>query len=82
MNVPLQRERVKDASSRGQGLPPRGAGDAFTIEHVSITGGTVVFSNLRDRVENRIETINAEMTVDGDRKIRVSGNARSRRAVR
>src|SRR5207244_921412 len=28
-------------------------------------------------VEHRIETINAEMTIDGDRKISASGNARS-----
>ena len=49
----------------------------FTIEHVSVTGGTIMFSNLRDRVENRIETINADITIDADRKIRLTGNARS-----
>ena len=54
-----------------------GTGEAFTIEHVSVTGGTVVFSNLRDRVESRIETINADVTIDGDRKIRATGNART-----
>src|SRR3954463_2085709 len=51
LNVPLQRERVKDTS------PPKpaaaGAANAFTIEHVSVTGGTIVFANPRDRVENR-----------------------------
>ena len=36
-----------------------------------------MFSNLRDRVENRIETINADVTIDGDRKIRAAGNARA-----
>ena len=36
-----------------------------------------MFSNLRDRVENRIETINAEISIDADRKIQLSGNARS-----
>ena len=36
-----------------------------------------MFSNLRDRVENRIETINADITVDADRKIRITGNARA-----
>src|SRR6478752_3332414 len=76
VNVPLQRERLKDSNPTAR--PAAGsAGDSFSVEHISITGGTVVFSNLRDRVENRIETINAEMTVDSDRKIRVSGNARS-----
>lgn len=76
VNVPLQRERLKDAAPSAK-PSTAGTGNAVSIEHVSITGGTVVFSNLRDRVENRIETINADVTVDADRKIRISGNARS-----
>ena len=36
-----------------------------------------MFANLRDRVESRIETINADVTIDGDRKIRAAGNART-----
>src|SRR5438270_2867726 len=39
LNVPLQRERIKDSS------PPskRASSDAaFSVEHVSVTGGTVV----------------------------------------
>ncbi len=76
VNVPLQRERVKEPSPTSRPAAA-GTGDSFSVEHVSITGGTVVFSNLRDRVENKIETVNADVTVDGDRKIRVSGNARS-----
>ena len=55
--------------SRRRGPPPASRGDAFSIEHISVTGGTVVFSNLRDRVENRIETINADIAIDADRKI-------------
>src|SRR6266702_4874440 len=55
-----------------------GRGDGgVTIEHISITGGTIVFSNLRDRVESRIETINADATVSADRKVNVTGNARA-----
>ena len=76
VNVPLQRERLKDAAPSAK-PSAAGAGNAVSIEHVSITGGTVVFSNLRDRVENKIETINADITVDADRKIRMTGNARS-----
>ncbi|MGH6642879.1 MAG: AsmA family protein [Bradyrhizobium sp.] len=75
VNLPLQRERLKDAALAPR--PAASAGDGLTIEHVSVTGGTVVFSNLRDRVENRIEAINAEMTIDSDRKIRATGNART-----
>ena len=77
VNLPLRRERVQG----GQSLPSKPAAgkatDAFSIEHVSVTGGTIVFSNLRDRVENRIETVNADITIDADRKVALTGNARS-----
>ncbi len=76
LNVPLQRERLKDAKPLSKPATS-GPADAFSIEHVSVTGGTIVFSNLRDRVENRVETINADVTVDNDRKVRISGNARA-----
>jgi len=76
LNVPLQRERLKDSNPPSKPAAA-GTGDAFTIEHISVTGGTIVFANLRDRVENRIETINADVTIDGDRKIRAAGNART-----
>jgi AsmA protein len=75
VNVPLQRERLRETAAPAK--PAAASANAFSIEHVSVTGGTVVFSNLRDRVENRIETINADVTVDADRKIRMTGNARS-----
>jgi AsmA protein len=75
VNVPLQRERLRDTAAPAK--PAAASANAVSIEHISVTGGTVVFSNLRDRVENRIETINADVTVDADRKIRISGNARS-----
>jgi len=74
VNLPLQRERLKDANPAPK---PAASSDGLMIEHVSVTGGTIVFSNLRDRVESRIETINAEMSIDPDRKIRVTGNARA-----
>jgi AsmA protein len=76
LNLPLQRERVKEASSASKPAATKAA-EAFSIEHVSVTGGTIVFSNLRDRVENRIDTVNADITVDADRKIHLTGNARS-----
>ncbi|MCK1513831.1 AsmA family protein [Bradyrhizobium sp. 190] len=75
VNLPLRRERVREASPPSK--PAAGkAADAFSIEHISVTGGTIVFSNLRDRVENRIETVNADVTIDSDRKVVVSGSAR------
>ena len=42
-----------------------------------MTDGTVVFSNLRDRVENRIEGINAEVSIGADRKVKITGSAKA-----
>ena len=76
VNLPLRRERLREANTASQPAAAK-ATDAFSIEHVSVSGGTIIFSNLRDRVENRIETVNAEISIDADRKIQLSGNARS-----
>src|SRR5512132_1241912 len=74
-NLPLRRERDREASSPSR--PAAGkATDAFSIEHISVTGGTIVLSNLRDRVERRIETLNADITIDSDRKVVLTGSAR------
>jgi AsmA protein len=74
VNLPLRRERVREATaSKPATAKPA---DAFSIEHISVTGGTIVFSNLRDRVENRIETVNADITIDSNRKVALSGSAR------
>jgi AsmA protein len=75
INLPLRRERAAVPAA-----PPRPAGndatDKFSIEHVNVSGGTIVFYNLRDRVENRIESLNADIAIDADRKISVNGSAR------
>ncbi|MEH2623844.1 AsmA protein [Bradyrhizobium sp. AZCC 1719] len=76
VNLPLKRERVREANPPSKPAGGKTA-DAFSIEHVSVTGGTIVFSNLRDRVENRIETVNADITIDADRKVTLTGSARS-----
>jgi len=75
--VPLLRERNR---SLAPGAKPAASSDnanAVTIDRVTITDGTIAFANLRDRVENRIEGINAAATVDADRKIRLTGTARA-----
>jgi AsmA protein len=73
VNLPLRREREASPPSK----PAAGkTSEAFSIEHISVTGGTIVLSNLRDRVENRIETVNADITIDSDRKVVLSGSAR------
>ena len=74
-NLPLRRERVREANPSSR--PAAGkATDAFSIEHISVTGGTIVLSNLRDRVERRFETVNADVTIDSDRKVVLTGSAR------
>ncbi|WP_342708545.1 AsmA family protein [Bradyrhizobium sp. B124] len=73
INLPLQRERTRDHNPPAKSSASDSGG--LTIRHVSVTGGTIVFSNVRDRVENRIETLNADATIDNDRKIVVTGSA-------
>jgi AsmA protein len=75
INLPLQRERTRDHNPPAKSSAAGNGG--MTIRHVSVTGGTVVFSNVRDRVENRIETLSADATIGDDRKIVVTGNART-----
>jgi AsmA protein len=78
LSVPLLRERTpapKVASSKPAASSREADSDAPTIERITVTDGTVTFSNLRDRVENRIEGISANAVVGTDRKIRVTGSA-------
>ncbi|OKO70740.1 AsmA family protein [Bradyrhizobium sp. NAS96.2] len=75
INLPLQRERTRDHNP-----PAKSSGSddgGITIRHVGITGGTIVFANVRDRVENRIEALRLDATVGDDRKIVVTGEARA-----
>jgi AsmA protein len=48
LNLPLQRERVNEASSASKPAATRAA-EAFSIEHISVTGGTVDISVAADR---------------------------------
>jgi AsmA protein len=74
-NLPLRRERDREANPPAK--PAAGTtSEAFSIEHISVTGGTIVLSNLRDRVERRIETLNADISIDSDRKVALTGSAR------
>jgi AsmA protein len=80
LNVPLLRERTaapKPASSTPAAASREADSNAPAIERITVTDGTIAFSNLRDRVDNRIEGISANAIVGADRKIRVTGNARA-----
>src|ERR1035437_968759 len=77
--VPLLRERTGALNpSRGQASSSSEVdANAPSIGRVTITDGTVAFSNLRDRVENHLEGINADAVIGSDRKIKVTGAARA-----
>jgi len=77
LHHPLLREREQAPNQSARPATSTGGTDAndLAIDRVTIIDGTVVMFNLRDRVENRIEGINAEVLIGGDRKINVSGNA-------
>src|SRR5579859_4080014 len=80
LSVPLLRERtavLKPSSARPAASAPAADADAAPIERVTVSDGTVTFSNLRDRVEHRIEGINANAATGSDRTVGVTGNART-----
>ncbi len=78
VSVPLLRERIAQPAT-----PAKTAGssanaadsNAPVIERVTITDGAMVFSNLRDRVDNRVEGINAEALIGEDRNVKIAGSA-------
>jgi AsmA protein len=79
INVPLRRDRTGAASPAPKSATPAHDGDAnaLGIDHVKVTDGVIVMSNLRDRIEHRIEGVNFDARIGGDRKIRVTGSART-----
>jgi AsmA protein len=77
LHVPLLRERSGQLIASARPAVTSGGIDKPAIDRVTVTDGMVVFSNLRDRVENRIDGINAEAGIGADRKIKVTGGARA-----
>jgi len=76
--VPLRRERdARIDNAPKPATTPNDTANDFTIDHVKVTDGAVVFANLRDRVENRIDGINADAMIGADRQITFTGSARS-----
>jgi AsmA protein len=79
LSVPLLRERdgpentrAKDAASSAEA-----EAGAISINRVRITDGTIAFSNLHDRVDDRVEGITADAVIDADRNVKVTGEARA-----
>jgi len=79
LHVPLRRERDAriDNGPRPVTTPGAAAANDFTIDHVKVIDGAIVFANLHDRYENRIDAIDADVMIGGDRQITFTGNARS-----
>ncbi|HXQ05015.1 MAG TPA: AsmA family protein, partial [Bradyrhizobium sp.] len=79
LHHPLLRERERlPAPATSPAASSDGTdANALAIDRVTIVDGTMVMFNLRDRVENRIEGINAEALIGDDRKIKVTGRARA-----
>jgi AsmA protein len=80
LHVPLLRERHRDAPAAAKAAAKAAAAaDAtpVTIQRVTVTDGTIVFSNPRDRVENRIGSINLDAVINADRSIKLQGTARA-----
>src|SRR5713101_3684973 len=75
---PLLRERtrVPNPSARPTTSSSERDTNALAIDRITVTDGTLVAFNLRDRVENRITGINADATID-DRNIKITGSARA-----
>ena len=75
-HVPLLRERRREAPAT-KPVASTGEDAAVTIQRVTVTDGTIVFSNPRDRVENRIGNINVDAVINADRSIQLDGTARA-----
>jgi AsmA protein len=77
LHVPLLRERTRLASPTPNPTTAPDDTDMPTIDRVKIAGGAFVAANARDRVEHRIDNIDAEAVIDADRKVTMTGTARA-----
>lgn len=76
IHVPLLRERPRESAASAR---PAEAAETtpVAIDRVKVTDGTVVFANHKDRVERRIDAIEADATIGADRELTLSGTARA-----
>jgi AsmA protein len=77
VHVPLLRQRNPKPAPSAKPATSSGEDDANApaIDHVTVTDGAIEFSNPRDHVDDRIDGINADVVIGGDRKIKVTGSA-------
>jgi AsmA protein len=79
LSVPLLRERIAAPNSTPKGVVTSSEAEtgAVAIHRVTVTDGSIAFSNLHDRVDNHVDGINAKAVIGDDRNIDVTGNARA-----
>jgi AsmA protein len=75
--LPLLRERLRDNALRGRATGKQEAAPPVRVARVTVRDGAVIFSNPRDRVENRLESFGATVSLSDDGKIRIAGGARA-----
>ena len=71
----LLRERTQESQSRA--AKPATEAEALDIDRGKIIDGAIIASNPRDRFEHRIEGINANAVIGADRKLKLTGTART-----
>src|SRR6185437_2644114 len=71
----LLRERTQESAPRS--MKPTPESESVDIDRIKITDGAIIASNPRDQFEHRIEGINANAAIDADRKLKLTGTARS-----
>src|ERR1700761_7241412 len=71
----LLRERTQESTPRS--TKPAPEGEAVDIDRVKINDGAIIASNSRDRFARRIEGSNANAVIDADRKLKLTGTART-----
>ena len=77
MYMTLLRERSRGPNPPAKPPASNELANAVAIDRVTITDGAITFSHPRDRVENRIDGIDASALIGGDRKIKIAGSARA-----
>ena len=75
--VPLLRERTRESAASSKTAESAGETALVAIDRVKVRDGAVVFSNREDRVESRIDGIEADATIGAERKVTLSGTARA-----
>jgi AsmA protein len=79
LHVPLLRERLSppNPSAKPASSSSEADANAPAIDRVTVSGGAIEFFNLRDHVQNRIDGINANAVIGGDRQITIAGTAKA-----